>query len=224
MSWASEFLGGVFGVGPDSPQNKAINAAKDQAEKQLAYFKTLFSDLQGQATKAFEGGVSTTSDIYNTATNNLARRMGSAQDSLNKLFYSQEGQFKTLLRDVQDAGRQQASQRGLIGGAQEQALLTPAITRLGESFSTQAAQAQLGLNEMGLNLGTGLDANYMGTMANLFGSRMSSLGSMAGGAMSGVNSSGSGALQGAGLYSNSFLSDALGVASGVSSLLKLFGL
>lgn len=219
MSWLSQVLGGVLGVGPDSPANIAAGQANSAANKQLDFFKNLFSDLQGQSKEAFDTGLGSTKNIYDTSTANLNNRMGAAQSRLFDLFSSQRGQFQSLLGDIKQSGRQAAAQRGLIGGAQEAALLTPAITRLGESFGTQAAQAQLGLEEMGLNLGTGLDTNYMGSIANLFNTRMSSLGSMAGGALSGVGGAGQTAITTAGQYDNPMTS-----ILGGASIAKLFGI
>ena len=219
MSWLSQVLGGVLGVGPDSPANIAAGQANSAANKQMDFFKNLFSDLQGQSKGAFDTGLESTKNIYDTSTTNLNNRMGAAQSRLFDLFSSQRGQFQSLLDDIKQSGRRAAAQRGLIGGAQEEALLTPAITRLGESFGTQAAQAQLGLEEMGLNLGTGLDTNYMGAISNLFNNRMSSLGSMAGGALNSVGGAGQTAITTAGQYSNPMTS-----ILGGASIAKLFGI
>lgn len=123
------------GVGASS-QAEQQKKNRELTRERTQYFQDIFSQQQAKTEQAF--GAAKTS---------LGETFGGAQERLQELFTAQGGQFQNILADIQQSGRQQAAQSGLIGGGVESALVSPAIERTSQAFGTQAAGAQLGLEQ-----------------------------------------------------------------------------
>lgn len=159
-------LGSIFGASSQADQQKKN---RKLAQQRTQYFQNLFNDLQSQGAAAVEGARTRLGDIF-----------GGAQQRLQDLFTAQGGQFQNILGDIQTSGRQQAAQSGLIGGGVESALVSPAIQRTATQFGTQAAQSQLGLEQLFLQAMAGLDRSNIARLGGLSQLAMGQLGTAGG--------------------------------------------
>ena len=214
MSWLSAVLGGI-GIGPDSESSKAQGNQRRQGEQQLDFFKDMFADQGAKREDQFNSGIGSLNSSLTSSRGKLSEEMVGARGRLKDLFTSQRGQFQGMLGDVQDAGRQQASRTGLIGGGQEGSIVNPAVQRLGESFGTMASQAQLGLEKQGLQLGTALDSQGIGLRNALHMQQIGATDSLQQMTHLGMSNTMTSQLNNSGKFSGDLLGDVAGIIGAI---------
>jgi hypothetical protein len=197
----SKMLGDVFGVGPDSAENKALADTKRVAEDEKNYF----SDLFGKTNEALN-----TSYAEGEAALKASAEEGQTQ--LNDFYKSQQGQASALTKQILDSARAKSAESGLIGGTQEATLAAPLLENLGTSLAAQGANALQNFTSTKSNNLLGFLSQKTGNISNLLQT-----------ILGGRSGSGQANASAKGLYGRPVVDEVAGAVGSVGSIIKGIG-
>jgi hypothetical protein len=151
---AGSIIGGLIS---GNAEKEAIKKQQEEAKRQREFMEKLFNITLKKGDEAYAQG----------------------RTDLNDLFFAQGKLGQSMLADIFKQGRRQSALSGLIGGGTEAAMVTPAVTRLGESFMAQAAQNQLELSKANLTRYGYMTSNIFGGVMGANQGLLQSLGNYA---------------------------------------------
>ena len=181
----------------DEKERDAIQRQQEESKRLMGESKQSMEDMYATATTSLEDA----EGRFTTGVGDWRRRMGQTMDKsfgeqrtqLDQFQSLQGERYQSTIGDIFKEARRHASGSGLFGGAQEAAMVNPAVQRSTQEYLTNLAgmdvdlsaregQARMGSEDRLSQFLLGGQQNLAGMQAGLQGQMIGGYGSMAGGA------------------------------------------